>query len=85
MTMSIEEIAKREYEAAYQAHKITTAKYRAGKIDDEAFVASFNLLKERRDRHELFLFSDEQGRADRRAEAWNSESARRRVGGTFGS
>lgn len=56
MTMSIEEIAEREYEAAYKAHQIATTKYRASEITDEDFVASFNLLKERRDRHELFLF-----------------------------
>ena len=48
--------AEREYEAAYRAHQTAVKKYRALEIGDEQFVASFNLLKERRERHELFIF-----------------------------
>ena len=48
--------AERTYEAAYRAHKITTAKYRAMEIGDAEWQASRNALTIARDAHETFLF-----------------------------
>ena len=47
----------RNYEAAYCAHQITTANYRALKIGDAEFLASVEALKIARDAHEVFLFN----------------------------
>ncbi len=56
MTRTDKATADRNYEAAYRAHQITTANYRALEIGDAEFKASVDTLNAAREAYEVFLF-----------------------------